>query len=96
MPLRLITVACLEQHLVNVEMHSFYNAIHTRVISQNSNVVNVVSLAQIVKGFNEGGAVVCDDFTKSAPSAKNIVEYPIADGLCGLSAKNAILGIVRE
>ena len=67
-----------------------------RVISRDLNVVNVVSLAQIVKGFNKGGAVVCDNFTKSTLSAKNIVEYPIANGLRGLSAKNAILGIVCE
>ena len=77
-------------------MRSFHNAIHARVISQDLNVVNVVLLAQIVEGFNEGRAIVCDDFTKSAPLAKNIVEYPIADGLCGLSAKNVILRIVHE
>ena len=59
-------------------------------------MANVVSLAQIIEGFNEGGAVVSDDLRKSAPSAKDIVEYPIADGLCGLRAKNAIFRIVRE
>ena len=77
-------------------MHSLYNAIRVRVISRDSNVAYVVSLAQIFKGFNEGGAIVRDDLTKSTPSAKNIVEYPIADGLCGLGAKNAIFRIVRE
>ena len=29
-------------------------------------MANVVLLAQIVKGFNEGGAIVHDDLTKSA------------------------------
>ena len=77
-------------------MYSFHNAICVRVISQDSNVANVVSLAQIIEGFNEGGAIVHDDLTKSAPSAKDIIEYPIADGFRGLSAKNAILGIVRK
>ena len=77
-------------------MHSFHNAICVRVISQDSNVVNVVSLAQIVEGFNEGGAIVHDNLTKSAPLAKNIIEYPIANGLCGLSMKNTILRIVCE
>ena len=43
-----------------------------------------------------GGAIVRDDLTKSAPSAKDIVKYPITDGFCGLSVKNAILRIVRE
>ena len=59
-------------------------------------MANVVLLAQIVKGFNEGGAIVHDDLTKSTPSAQNIIEYPITDGLRGLSAKNAILRIVHE
>ena len=96
MPLRLIVIACLELCLANVEMCSFHNAIHVRVIPRDSNVANVVSLAQIVKGFNEGGAVVHDDLTKSAPSAKNIVEYSITNGLHSLSAKNVILRIVHE
>ena len=59
-------------------------------------MANVVSLAQIIEGFNKGGAIVRDDLTKSAPSAKDIIEYPIADGFCGLSVKNAILRIVHE
>ena len=96
MPLRLITIACLEQRLADVEMRPFHDAVCTRVISRDSNVANVVSLAQIIEGFNEGGAIVRDNLTKSTPSAKDIIEYPIADGFCGLSAKNAILGIVRE
>ena len=96
MPLRLIAIACLEQSLANVKMRPFHDAICARVISRDSNVVNVVSLAQIIKGFNEGWAIVRDDLTKSAPSAKDIVEYPIADGFRGLSAKNAIFGIVCE
>ena len=80
MPLRLIALACLEQRLADVEMRPFHDAVCMRVISQDSDVANVVPLAQIVEGFNEGGAVVHDDLTKSAPSAKDIVEYPIADG----------------
>ena len=96
MPLRLIAIACLEQCLADVEMCPFHDAICVRVISQDSNVANVVSLAQIIEGFNEGGAVVRDDVRKSAPSAKDIVEYPITNRLCGLRAKNAIFRIVHE
>ena len=96
MPLRLIAIACLEQCLVDVKMRPFHDAVCARVISRDSNVANVVSLAQIIKGFNESGAVVRDDVRKTAPSAKDIVKNPIADGLCGLCAKNAIFGIVRE
>ena len=59
-------------------------------------MANVVSLAQIIEGFNEGGAIVCDDLTKSAPLAKDIIGYPIANGFRGLSVKNVILRIVRE
>ena len=77
--------------------NAFFPQCHSREsYIPNLNVVNVVSLAQIVEGFNEGGAVVCDGLTKSAPSAKNIVEYPITDSLRSLSAKNVILGIVHE
>ena len=96
MPLRLIAITCLEQSLANVKMRPFHDAICVRVISQDSNVANVVSLAQIIEGFNEGGAIVRDDLRKSAPSAKDIVKYPIADGLCGFRVKNAIFRIVRE
>ena len=91
MPLRLIAIACLEQHLADVEMHPFHNAVCARVISRDLNVANVVSLAQIIEGFNKGGAVVHDNLRKSTPSAKDIIEYPIADGLCGLGVKNAMI-----
>ena len=63
------------------------STICARVIPQDSNVANVVVLAQIFEGFYKGGAVVCDNFTKSAPLAKNIIEYPITNGLCSLSVK---------
>ena len=53
-------------------MCPFHNAICMRVIPQDLNVVNVVVLAQIIRGFYECGAIVCDNFTKSAPLAKNI------------------------
>ena len=96
MPLRLIAIACLEQSLANVEMRPFHDAICMRVISRDLNVANVVSLAQIIEGFNKGGAIVHDDLRKSAPLAKDIIKYPIADGLCGLRAKNAIFRIVCE
>ena len=96
MPLRLIAIACLEQSLANVEMRPFHDAVCARVISRDLNVANVVSLAQIIEGFNKGRAIVHDDLTKSAPSAKDIIEYPIADGFHSFSAKNAILGIVHE
>ena len=72
-------------------MRPFHNAVCARVISRDSNVANVVSVAQIIEGFNKGGAVVHDDLRKSTPSAKDIIEYPIADGLCGLSVKNAMI-----
>ena len=96
MPLRLIAIACLEQCLADVEMRPFHDAVCAKVISRDSNVANVVSLAQIIKGLNEGRAIVRDNLRKSAPSAKDIVEYPIADGLCGLRAKNPIFRIVRK
>ena len=71
-PLGLITIANLEQCLAHIKVCSFCNPICTGIITKNVDVSNMVTLGEVVKSFHECGAIVCDDFTKHAPSAKDV------------------------
>ena len=70
-PLGLVTIASLEQCLVHVKVCTFSNPVCAGVITRNVNVLNMVLLGEVVKSFHECGAIVHDDFTKCAPSAKD-------------------------
>ena len=51
MPLRLIAVARFEDRLADVEMTSLDEAISVRVIARNADVVDMISPAEVLKGF---------------------------------------------
>ena len=52
----------------------------------------MVLLLQVGEHFDERRPVVGDDLAKSAPSAQDVFEDPISDGLRGLCAETMIFG----
>ena len=51
---------------------------------------DVVPLLQIGERFDERRPIVGDDLAKSAPSAQDVFEDPISDGLHGLCTEGTI------
>ena len=77
-PLGLVTITSLEQHLAHIEVRTFSNPICTGVVTGNVDVLNMVPLGEVVKSFHECGAIVHDDFAKCAPSAKDVFKDPVS------------------
>ena len=62
----------------------FGDAVSTRVVPRYPDVSDVVLLFQVGKCFNKRRPIVSDDLAKSTPSAQDVFEDPISDGLhCG-------------
>ena len=76
-PLGLVTIASLEQCLVHIEVCTFSNPVCTGVVTGNADVSNMITLGKVVESFDKCGAVVCDDFAKHAPSAKDVFKDPV-------------------
>ena len=56
----------------------------------------MVPLLQVGKRFDERRPIVGDNLAKSAPSAQDVFEDPISNGLCGLCAEATIFGEMRQ
>ena len=68
-------------------MRTFGNTVSTRVVPRYPDVLDVVPLLQVGECFDERRPVVGDDLAKNAPSAQDVFEDPISNGLCGLCAE---------
>ena len=53
-------------------------------------MLDVVALGQVSEHLDECWAIICDNFTKCTPSAEDVFEDPITDGLCGLGAEQMV------
>ena len=78
-PLRLDAICDLNECLSYIEVRLLHDTICTRVVARNADVIDVVALAEMRERFDEGWAIIGDDFVKCAPSAYNILEDPIAE-----------------
>ena len=96
MPLGLFAVASLENCFSHVKVRSFRYAVCARIVSGNANMVDMISLAYIAEGLDEGGTIIRDDFAEGAPAAEDVFENPIAYGLGGFGVKHAVLRIVGK
>ena len=76
-PLGLVTITSLEQCLVHVKLCTFSNPICMGVVTGNADVSNMIMLGEVVKSFDECGAIVHDNFAKRAPSAKDVFKDPV-------------------
>ena len=59
-------------------------------------MLDVVLLLQIGKHFDERRPIVSNDFAQCTPSAQDVFEDPISDGLCGLCAEGMIFGEMHQ
>jgi hypothetical protein len=62
------TIDGLENRLANIEMWSFYQTIRARVVTANTNMIDVVSLCEVSESFEEGCTIICNDFAEGAPT----------------------------
>ena len=77
-PLGLVTIASLEQRLAHVEVCPFSDPVRVGVVTRNMYVSDMVTPGEVVERLHKCWAIICDDFTKRAPSAKDIFEDPVA------------------
>ena len=61
-------------------MASFDEAVGARIVTTDSNMVNVISLGKILNRCDKSTTVVANDLVKRAPSADDVFEYPVAEG----------------
>ena len=78
-PFRLDAICDLNECLSYIEVRSLNDTICARVITRNADVINMVALAEMCERFDKGWSVVGDNFVKCAPSAYDVLEYPIAE-----------------
>jgi hypothetical protein len=88
MPFHLIAVTCFEDRLVDVEMTLLDEAISVQVIARNVNVVDMISLAEVLEGFQPWHAVVGDTFQKSTPVPNEAAHEPIGKSFSSFPAKS--------
>ena len=74
----------------------FGDTVSTRVVPQYPDMSDVVLLLQVGECFDERRPIVGDDLAKSTPSAQDVFENPISDGLRGLCAEGTIFGEVCQ
>ena len=63
-----------------------------RVVPQYLDMSDVVPLLQVGERFDECRPVVSNDLTKCAPSAQDVFEDPISNGLCSLCMEGMVFG----
>ena len=78
-PLCLDAIGDLNECLSYIKVRSFNDTICTRVIARNADVIDMVALAEMRERFDEGWAVVGDNFVKCSPSAYDVLEDPITE-----------------
>jgi hypothetical protein len=59
-------------------VRSFNETIRSMVVSTDLNMVDFVTFREVIESFDEGSAVVSDDFVKRTPSAEKVFEDPIS------------------
>ena len=77
-------------------MRVFGDTVSTRVVPRYPDVSDVVPLLQVGERFHKHRPVVGDDFAKSTPSAQDVFEDPISNGLHGLCVEGMIFGEMRQ
>ena len=52
----------------------------------------MVPLLQVGEGFDECRPIVGNNFAQCTPTAQDVFEDPISDGLCGLCVEGMVFG----
>src|SRR5262245_38061753 len=95
-PSILLSVGYFIKRLSYVVVCSLDESVCARVVSADSNVVNMIFLGEVFDGLDKGSSVVGNDFEECAPSTENFFENPFAEGFRGFGAKLAELGVCRK
>ena len=77
-------------------MRTFGDTVSTRVVPRYLDMSDVVPLLQVGEHFDECRPIVGDDLAKSTPTAQDVFEDPISDGLRGLCMEGTIFGEVCQ
>ena len=77
-------------------MCTFGNTVSTRVVPRYPDMSDVVLLLQVGEHFDECRPIVSYDLTKCTPSAQDVFEDPISDGLHGLCVEGMVFGEVCQ
>jgi hypothetical protein len=85
-PAYTVRVTCFEQRFAEGEVLNFDNPVGSRVVWGDANVVDMVPFSNVLKRGYDRSAVVGDNLHNGAPSADNLFEDEISQGLPGLSA----------
>jgi len=72
------------------------DAIGPRIVSTDSDMLDVVLLLDVSKCHDEGLAIVGDDLHEHAPSADDVLEDPVTERLRCLLAEHAKFWIVSK
>ena len=59
-------------------------------------MLDVVPFLHVDECFDEHRPVISDDLAKSTPSAQDVFEDPISNGLCGFCAEGTIFREMRQ
>ena len=77
-------------------MHTLSNTISMRVVPRYPDVLDVVPLFQVGERFDECRPIVGNNFSQCTPSAQDVFEDPISDGLRGLCTEGTIFREMRQ
>ena len=77
-------------------MRTFRDTVSTRVVPRYLDVSDVVPLLQVGERFDKRRPIVGDDLAKSTPSAQDVFEDPIANGLHGFCTEGTVFGEMRQ
>ena len=91
-PPRLVSIAGLEWSLSNVEVHTLGDTVSTRVVPRYLDMSDVVPLLQVGKCFDKCRPIVGNNLTKCTPSAQDVFEDPISNGLRSLCVEGTVFG----
>ena len=78
-PFSLDAICDLNECLLYIKVRLFNNTICARVIARNADVIDMVALAEMCEHFDEGWAIIGNDFIKCSPSAYEVLKDPIAE-----------------
>ena len=92
----LSTAAGLHKCLSNVEMLRLDDAVSSRVIARDPNVVDAVSLAENIESGDIRGSVVSNELGESVPTAQDILEDEVGDDLGGVGCHSMTLWVGGE
>ena len=70
-------------------MGTLDNSIGSGIVATDLDMLNVVLFLQITERGDKRFAIVRDDFYEGAPSAQDVLEDPVPDGLCGFFSEHS-------